>query len=148
MPTGRYQRRDGKAGSVSERLAPAVEREEFTDAVRRGALARAAGHCEGCGRSLDGVRYVFDHTIPFRRSRDSTLANCKVLCSDGRNSCDGRKTFDEDLPGIAAVKRYGKNRLPLDIERPEKKAEPKMRGRGFQPGHRPMTGKPFPKRQK
>ena len=131
---------------MSERLAPAVDREEFTAAVRREAWARCGGRCEGCGRDLAGVRYVFDHTIPFRRSRDSSLANCKVLCSDGRQSCDGQKTFDEDLPGIAAIKRYGKNRLPLDIERPPKKPG-KIKSRGFQQGHRPIPARPFPKRQ-
>ena len=126
---------------MSERLAPAVEREEFTDAVRRAAWSRCGGRCEGCDRELDGVRYVFDHTIPFRRSRDSSLGNCKVLCSDGPGSCDHAKTYGEDLPGIAANKRYGKNRLPLDIDRPAKR-----------PGKIPQrksnwASRPFPKRR-
>lgn len=132
---------------MSERLPPAIEREEFTDAVRRAAWARCGGHCEGCGRDLAGIRYTYDHTIPFRRSRDSSLANCKVLCNDGPDSCDHRKTYGEDLPGIAALKRYGKNRLPLDIGRPEKKPG-KIKTRGFKQGHRPMQGRPFQKRQK
>lgn len=132
---------------MSERLPPAVDREEFTDAVRRAAWARCGGRCEGCGRDLAGIRYTYDHTIPFRRSRDSSLANCKVLCNDGPDSCDHRKTYGEDLPGIAAAKRYGKNRLPLDIGRPEKKPG-KIKTRGFKQGHRPMQGRPFQKRQK
>lgn len=106
---------------MSERLPDPVDREEFTQAVRKAALARADGKCEGCGKPLVRGRYTFDHTIPFRRSRDSSLGNCKVLCNDGPDSCDHRKTYTEDLPGIAANKRYGKNRLPLDIDRPDKK---------------------------
>jgi 5-methylcytosine-specific restriction protein A len=124
---------------VSERLPDADDREEFTDAVRRDAWARCGGRCEGCGKSLAGIRYTYDHTIPFRRSRDSTLANCKVLCNDGPESCDHRKTYGEDLPGIAANKRYGKNRLPLDIGRPEKKPG-KIKTRGFKQG----VKRPFP----
>lgn len=125
---------------MSERLPPPEERAEFSISVRKAAWARCDGRCEGCGRILDGVRYVYDHTIPFRRSRDSSLTNCKVLCSDGPGSCDHRKTYGEDLPGIAANKRYGKNRLPTDIDRPTKK-----------PGKIPQrktnwAKRPFPKR--
>lgn len=131
---------------LSERLAPAREREEFPQAVRRAAWKRCGGHCEGCGRALERGRYTYDHTIPWRRGGSSTLDNCKVLCRDGPTSCDWIKTHREDLPGIAAIKRYGKNRLPLDIERPPKKPG-KIRSRGFQQGHRPIPARPFPKRQ-
>ena len=132
---------------MSERLPDKVPREEFTDAVRRAAWERCGGRCEGCGKSLDGIRYTYDHIVPFRRSRDSSLANCQVLCNDGRDSCDHRKTYGEDLPGIAANKRYGKNnRLPLDIGRPVK-PPPRMRSRNsFQKGHRSIPRRPFPKR--
>lgn len=132
---------------MSERLPPPEERAEFSIAVRKAAWLRCDGVCEGCGRILDGVRYVYDHTIPFRRSRDSSLGNCKVLCSDGPGSCDHFKTYGEDLPGIAAAKRYAKNRLPLDIERPAKKP-PTIKRRGFQQGHRSIPSRPFAKRQK
>jgi len=130
---------------VSQRLPDPIDRKEFTDAVRRAAWERCGGRCEGCGRELEGVPYRFDHTIPFRRSRDSSIGNCKVLCNDGPASCDYRKTNGEDIPGIAAIKRYGKNRLPLDIERPAKKPG-SIKSRGFQQGHRPIPGRPFQKR--
>lgn len=132
---------------MSERLAPAVEREEFTDAVRRAAWARCGGRCEGCGKPLAGIRYTYDHTIPFRRSRDSSLANCKVLCNDGKDSCDKVKTFKEDLPGIAAIKRYGKNRLPLDIDRPVK-TPGKIKSPGFRKGGQKQRIPSRPMRQK
>lgn len=132
---------------MSERIAPDYEREEFPEAVKRAALARCGGHCEGCGKPLVGRRYIYDHTITTRRGGPPTLENCKVLCNDGRDSCNARKTYDEDLPGIAAAKRYGKNRLPLDIERPAKKP-PTIKRRGFQQGHRSIPSRPFAKRQK
>lgn len=125
---------------MSERLAPKVPRVEFPQSVRRAALARANGHCEGCGRPLERGRYTFDHTVPHRRGGASTLANCKVLCKGTPDSCDNRKTYGEDLPGIAAAKRYGKNRLPLDIERPEKKPG-SIKGKGFGQQHRPMRSR-------
>lgn len=106
---------------VSERISATYVREEFTDAVRKAAWARCGGRCEGCGRTLEPRKYRYDHTIPLRRGGPSTLANCKVLCRDGPDSCDAIKTNREDNPGIAAIKRYGKNRLPLDVGRPEKK---------------------------
>lgn len=105
---------------MSERIAEIRDREEFSQLVRRAALVRANGRCEGCGRPLVGRHYTYDHTLPWRRGGASTLENCKVLCNDGKDSCDYRKTYGADLPGIAAVKRYGKNRLPLDIDRPER----------------------------
>ena len=131
---------------MSERIAEARDREEFTVAVRRAALARCGGRCEGCGKPLVGRRYTYDHTLPWRRGGLSTLENCKVLCNDGKDSCDYRKTYGEDLPGIAAVKRYGKNRLPLDIDRPAKKpstfrgkSRPIPRPKNFKWPKRPMS---------
>lgn len=132
---------------MSQRLAPAEPRVEFPRSVRKAALERANGHCEGCGRPLVRGRYTFDHTVPARRGGPSTLANCKVLCNDGEDSCDYRKTYGEDLPGIAANKRYGKNRLPLDIDRPEKKPSTFKGNRGFQQGHRSIPSRPFPKKR-
>lgn len=118
---------------MSERLPEKIERENFSTAVRRAAWARCGGRCEGCGKVLVKGGHTYDHTIPFRISRDSSLGNCKVLCSDGKDSCDWIKTYGQDLPGIAARKRYGKNRLPLDIDRPAKKPST-IRTRGFQKG--------------
>lgn len=133
---------------MSERISATYEREEFPAAVKRAAWKRCGGRCEGCSKPLDGIAFTYDHTVPTRRGGPPTLDNCKVLCNDGRQSCNGRKTYDEDLPGIAANKRYGRtNRLPLDIDRPVKKPGT-IQSRGFQQGHRPIPGRPFPKRQK
>lgn len=132
---------------MSERLADAPPREEFTRAVRKDALARADGRCEGCGAPLVKGRYTFDHTVPWRLGGPSTLGNCKVLCRGTPTSCDDFKTSQQDLPGIAARKRYGKNRLPLDIGRPEKKPG-SIQGRGFDKGRsRPIPSRPFGKRR-
>lgn len=107
---------------MSERIAPTYTREEFTDAVKRARWAHCGQCCEGCGRSLlPAVPHVFDHHWPNRLGGPATFDNCRVLCNDGPGSCNYRKTHGLDLPGIAAAKRYAKNRLPLDIGRPEKK---------------------------
>lgn len=124
---------------MTERLPPKVKRIEFPRSVRKAALARANGRCEGCGRPLERGRYTFDHTIPARRGGPSTLANCKVLCKGGPDTCDYRKTYGEDLPGIAANKRNTKTRLPLDIDRPVRKPS-KIRSPGFRQQHRPLRG--------
>lgn len=129
---------------MSERLAPKKPRDEFSPAVKRAAWSRCGGRCEGCDRQLEPGKYRYDHTIPTRRGGPATLANCKVLCHDGPGSCDYDKTYGEDLPGVAAAKRYGKNRLPLDITRPTKQ-EPKMRGRSsWAPrGSQKIPSRPF-----
>lgn len=130
---------------MSERLADAPKRQEFSTAVRRAAWARCAGRCEGCGLPLTKGGFTYDHTIPWRRGGPSTLDNCRVLCSGPKDSCDWEKTYTKDLPGIAAVKRYGKNRLPLDIDRPAK-LEPKMQSRNtFPKQSRPMRSRLRPK---
>jgi 5-methylcytosine-specific restriction endonuclease McrA len=106
---------------VSERIAPKQPREEFSAPVKRAAWKRCNGRCEGCGKALDGIRHVYDHKTPTRLGGPPTLDNVQVLCDDGKGSCNYTKTHVEDLPGMAALKRYGKNRLPLDIDRPERK---------------------------
>lgn len=132
---------------MSERLAPTYVREEFPVAVKRAAWARCKGFCENCGKLLEPGRYRYDHTVPTRLGGPPTLENCKVLCRDGRTSCDSIKTHSEDLPGIWAVKRYGKNRLPLDIDRPVKKPG-SIKSKGFQQGHRPLkSGNTFKSRR-
>lgn len=125
---------------MSQRIAAAYVRVEFSAAVRKQAWARCGGKCEGCGRALERGRYTYDHTIPARRGGPSALANCRILCKGTPDSCDNRKTYAEDLPGIAAIKRYGKNRLPLDIDRPERKPS-KIKSPGFARVHRPMNGR-------
>lgn len=128
---------------MSQRITPTYTREEFPAAVRRAAWKRCGGRCEGCGRALAGIRYVFDHDWPTRLGGPPTLENCRVLCDDGAGSCNDRKTHGLDLPGIAAAKRYAKNRLPLDIERPAKKPGTIKRRPGFQ-----WPTRKFPTRRK
>jgi 5-methylcytosine-specific restriction endonuclease McrA len=133
---------------LSERIAETYVRVEFPTSVRKAAWARCGGRCEQCGKPLVKGGYTYDHTLPARRGGASDLANCKVLCNDGPESCDKIKTFTEDLPGIAAVKRYGKNRLPLDVDRPDKRP-PKMRGPGFRKGgpKQKIQSRPFQQRR-
>lgn len=135
---------------MSQRIAPTYVRVEFSAAVKREAWARCGGRCEGCGRPLEGVRHVYDHKWPLRLGGDASLENAQVLCDEPFNgdiSCNERKTAGLDLPGIAAAKRYAKNRLPLDIGRPEKKPG-KIKSPGFQKGgpSRPIPSRQFPKR--
>lgn len=115
---------------MSQRIAATYVRVEFSQAVKRSAWARCKGRCEGCGKDLTGPSFVFDHKLPLRRGGDASIDNCQVLCDDGPDSCNAKKTYAEDIPGIAAIKRYGKNRLPLDVDRPAKKPG-SIRGRGF-----------------
>ncbi len=128
---------------MTARLPTAYKRTEFTGTVRRAADARCKDHCEGCGKPLAGIRRVYDHRWPQRLGGASDLANCQVLCDDGANSCNSRKTHGLDLPGIAARKRHEKGRLSTDVGRPISKPG-KIQSRGFQPGHRPMQSRPFP----
>ena len=128
---------------MSERIIDKAPREEFPRSVKNAAKERCKGRCESCGRSLDGIRYVYDHKVPTRLGGKPTLENCQVLCDDGVGSCNYQKTHVEDLPGIAALKRYGKNRLPLDIGRPQRKPStiPQRKNPWGPRGSRPMRAK-------
>jgi hypothetical protein len=88
------------------------KRRPFTRAIMREAYERAAGKCE-CG-TIPGLSFycgglpldldkgiIYEHAIPWKISRDSSLSNCAVL----RIQCAQQKTADIDLPGIAAVLR-------------------------------------------
>ncbi len=132
---------------MSERIAETYEREEFSAAVKRAALARANGHCERCGAPLRKGKYRYNHKVPTRRGGPPTLDNCEVLCHDGPGTCDYDQTYGIDLPGIAAVKRYGKNRLPTDIDRPVRKPG-NIPTRPMPKSSRPIANRPFPKRAK
>lgn len=77
-------------------------RREFPKPVKREALRRADGKCEGenCG-ALFGVKFHFDHDIADGLGGEPTLENCKVLC----HACHNEKTRKHDVPLIAKVKR-------------------------------------------
>lgn len=78
-------------------------RREFPKLVKREALSRANGFCEGpgCGAALHVGRYHFDHDIPDGLGGEPELWNCKVLC----HACHSVKTRTIDVPTIAKAKR-------------------------------------------
>lgn len=82
-----------------------MARSEFRVAVRRAAWARCGGRCEGCGRSLDGVKFHYDHVIADGLGGQPVLSNCMVLCFE---PCHRTKTAKNDVPKIAKVKRLQK----------------------------------------
>jgi 5-methylcytosine-specific restriction protein A len=73
-------------------------RKEFPSGVKKAALKRAAGRCEGCGRKLEPGRFAFDHDVPDGLGGKPILENCKVLCTGGRATCHGIKTEEQDKP--------------------------------------------------
>lgn len=85
----------------------------FSRAVKRAAYARAAGRCENpaCGIALPpgwgGIHY--DHAINWALSRDSSLENCRCLCS----ACHLNKTVLYDIPVIAKVQRLADARIGI-----------------------------------
>jgi 5-methylcytosine-specific restriction protein A len=54
-------------------------RREFPARVKKAALKRAGGKCEGCSGSLE-KQFHFDHTLPDGLAGEPTLENCQVLC--------------------------------------------------------------------
>jgi len=80
-----------------------MARKEFSQKTRKAAFARCCQpdgvpKCEGCGRSLVGHPFDYDHIVPDGLGGDNSLENCKVLCSGGRATCHGIKTHEEDTP--------------------------------------------------
>src|ERR1700733_10937001 len=65
------------------------DRREFSRKVKQIAFQRCKGRCEGCGNLLVTGDITYDHKIPWELSRDSSLANCQVLCT---SLCDRAKT--------------------------------------------------------
>lgn len=84
-------------------------RREFGKPVKRAALDRAAGRCEGilsgsderCPCPLTPGRFHFDHDLPDWMGGQPTLENCVVLCIP----CHHEKTAGVDIPAIAKAKR-------------------------------------------
>ena len=86
---------------------PARRRHNFPKAIKRDALARAEGFCEGrdeagtrCPFPLVAGGYQFDHIDPEALSHRATLDNCQVLCK----GCHLAKTR-LDVGVIAHVRR-------------------------------------------
>lgn len=85
----------------------ARRRTNFPTDVRKAALARAAGQCEGalptgarCEVVLQVSQFVFDHVVTDFHGGRATLYNCQVLCKD----CDRAKTA-ADQTAIADTRR-------------------------------------------
>lgn len=74
----------------------------FSTKTKRDAWKRCAGHCEKCTTKLTTGNIRYDHVIPWEISHDSSLENCQVLCL---KSCDHKKTYEQDIPTIAKVRR-------------------------------------------
>lgn len=84
-------------------------RREFPAKVKREALDRAKGICEGCGAPLTIGKYEFDHDLADGLGGEPTLENCKLLCLP----CHAEKTGKRDVPLIARVKRIRDRHLGI-----------------------------------
>jgi 5-methylcytosine-specific restriction enzyme A len=99
-------------------------RRTFSNEVKRLAWKRCKKHCQGCSAPVTGAGdIVFDHVVPFELTRDSSLGNCQVLCL----TCDDLKTYQRDLPAIAAADR--KADFHLGIRGPGRGKSPLPAGR-------------------
>lgn len=77
-------------------------RRTFSNEVKRLAWKRCNRQCESCTRQVTGAGDIeFDHIVPWEISRDSSLGNCQVLCTD----CHAAKTAARDVPAMAAADR-------------------------------------------
>lgn len=87
-------------------------RREFPKSVKKAALNRSGGLCEGegalyglspgirCNRDLAyGVH--FDHVNPDGNGGEPTLDNCAAVCP----ACNMHKAYKHDTPRIAKMKR-------------------------------------------
>src|SRR5215470_16979864 len=77
-------------------------RRTFSNEVKRLAWKRCNRQCQSCTRHVTGAGDIeFDHVIPWEISRDSSLGNCQVLCTD----CHAEKTAAQDVPAMAEADR-------------------------------------------
>jgi hypothetical protein len=86
-----------------------MQRREFSNRVKMDAWDRCGGKCEQCGCLLRPAGFIFNHRIPDYVGGDPTLANCEVLC----RACDLGRTFGEDIPKIAKVRRIRKRQAGI-----------------------------------
>jgi hypothetical protein len=79
---------------------------QFTRDTKRCAWERSQGRCEferdgvRCSAVMTAGNRIYDHRIPHALSRDSSLANCQVICA----ACDREKT-PCDIREIAGVEK-------------------------------------------
>jgi hypothetical protein len=82
----------------------------FSRSIKRAAYERAGGFCEcGCGGPLSIGRIRYNHRIPWKTSRDSSLSNCQVL----RVECDRVITYTRDIPQLAKSERVRDRHLGI-----------------------------------
>lgn len=98
-----------------------TRRYEFSKQVKREALARSGGRCEGIGEVYGlppGQRcnaplshgVEFDHyPVPATEIASDTLDNCMAVC----RTCHGRKTRTFDIPIQAKTKRVSDKHLGI-----------------------------------
>jgi hypothetical protein len=127
-----------------------MARTNFTKAVQRQAIARAAGQCEGllptgerCPCRLQPGRFQVDHILPDGLGGPSILANAQVLCT----ACHAVKTV-RDVERIAKAKRQADahNGVRDPYARPLPPGKPLPPGRPARRASAPLA-KPLPPRR-
>jgi len=93
-------------------------RRNFSAAVKRAAWQRCNGRCQDCTAPVAAGGFIFDHIVPWELTRDSSIANCQVLCL----TCDDDKTYGRDIPMIAEADRKA--------ESPSPRTKSRLRARG------------------
>ena len=88
-----------------------MKRQNFSEKIKRTALARAGDRCEECKLPHLG-RYHFDHEIPDGLTGKPTVQNCKLLCY----ACHRIKTR-LDVARIAVAKRQEAMSLRVKADR-------------------------------
>ena len=82
------------------------DRREFPRKVKLIAFQRCHGKCEKCEVPLSVGHFIYDHIIAWELSRDSSVDNCQVVCSN----CDAPKTA-KDQTVIAKSNRVRDNHI-------------------------------------
>lgn len=96
-------------------------RREFPARVRVAAFERAGGVCEHidrdgsrCATKLRPGDLFYDHIIPDALGGEPVIDNCQCLCRSHHDP----KTFGEDVPRIAKMKRQRANHIGAKPKRP------------------------------
>lgn len=97
-----------------------AKRLEFSRKVRAAIIARANGHCEGCGAVLKPGEGEADHILPSELGGKAEPANGQWLCK----VCHKAKTADD-------VRRIRKADRQRDKATGAKRPKKKMQSKGF-----------------
>jgi len=105
-------------------------RRNFSAAVKRAAWQHCNGRCQDCTAPVAAGSFIYDHIVPWELTRNSSLANCQVLCL----TCDDDKTYGRDIPMIAEADRKadfhlgitgpGRGRCPIPCGRSSRWSKP------------------------